>query len=139
MGKTQAVVCDTNVLVSALGWGGPERQLYNACRGTQVRLFTSVELLEELERTLHYPKFGFSEDEIAAFQADVRAHAGLVESEVEISAITADPDDNRVLECAVTARVNLIVSGDRHLLDLETYEGIPIVGARRALAILGIG
>lgn len=122
MGQKKAIVCDTNVLVSALGWRGPERRLYDACRRGQVGLVTSPKLLDELERTLHYPKFDFSEDEIAAFQADVWGHADLVEPEVNISVIMADPADNRVLECAVTAGADLIVSGDRHLLGLETYE-----------------
>lgn len=123
MGQKEAIVCDTNVLVSALGWRGPERQLYDACRRERVRLITSAELLDELGRTLHYPKLGFSEDEIAAFQVDLHAHARLVQPTVEISVIKADSDDNRVLECAVTARAYLIVSGDRHLLELDAYEG----------------
>jgi predicted nucleic acid-binding protein len=48
--------------------------------------------------------------------------------------VTADPDDDAILACALAAGADAIVSGDRHLLDLKVYEGIPIVTAAEALA-----
>jgi len=50
--------------------------------------------------------------------------------------VLADPGDDKVLACAIAARAELIVSGDRHLLDLKTYQGIPIINAAEALARL---
>jgi predicted nucleic acid-binding protein len=50
--------------------------------------------------------------------------------------IRADPDDDHVLACALAAKADLIVSGDSHLLNLKTYQGIPIVGAAQALTHL---
>jgi predicted nucleic acid-binding protein len=47
--------------------------------------------------------------------------------------ITADPDDDKVLACAITASVDLIVSGDSHLLDLNEFEGIKIVTVNQLL------
>jgi predicted nucleic acid-binding protein len=47
--------------------------------------------------------------------------------------IAEDPDDNRVLECAVKGGAELIVSGDRHLLKLAQYRGIAIVTVRQFL------
>jgi predicted nucleic acid-binding protein len=54
-----------------------------------------------------------------------------VSPEVRIDVVKDDPDDDRVLECAVEARADYIVSGDRHLLALESYEAIRIVSPRQ--------
>ena len=53
--------------------------------------------------------------------------------------VTRDPDDDRVLACALAAQADLIVSGDAHLLDLKSYQRIPIVTATAALAIIAGG
>ena len=45
----------------------------------------------------------------------------------------SDPDDDHVLACALAAQADLIVSGDTDLLNLKTYQGIPIVNAAEAL------
>lgn len=133
MGARTVVVLDTNVLVSALGWRGPEHQLYARCRSGRPRLALSPALLEELRRVLEYPKLGFAEGEISAFFSDIREHALTVTPSRRLEVIQEDPEDNRVLECAVAAGARLVVSGDKHLLSLEEYEGIRIVGARAAL------
>ena len=61
MGAPEVVVLDTNVLVSALGWKGPEHRIYLACREGDLLMATSHALLVELGRVLLYPKFGFAE------------------------------------------------------------------------------
>jgi hypothetical protein len=68
------VVFDTNVLVSAVGWRGPEHELYERCRTGELRLAISPELLAELERMLRYPRLGFAEEEIEGFISDLLGH-----------------------------------------------------------------
>ncbi len=97
---------------------------------------TSPALLGELRRVLRYPKLRFSEDEIARFEADILDHARLVQPTQVVRAVAGDPDDDRVLECAVAAGGSYIVSGDRHLLALHSYGPTTIVTARAALALL---
>jgi uncharacterized protein len=53
-------------------------------------------------------------------------------------AIIEDSDDDSVLACAVAAKVELVVSGDPHLLKLEQYEGVPIVTPAEAVERLGL-
>ncbi len=124
---------DTNILVSALGWRGRERVVYERCQAGVMHLATSPELLDELARVLRYPKFLFTESEIQAFLRDVTAIARLVRPKQRIDVIQPDPDDNRVLECAIEAQAKWIVSGDPHLLDLREYKGIQILSAAAAL------
>ena len=56
----------------------------------------------------------------------------------ELSVVTADPDDNRILECAVAGKANLIVSNDHHLLDLKAYQNIPVIAGPDFRRTLGI-
>jgi predicted nucleic acid-binding protein len=71
-------VLDTNILMSALGWRGPERLVYERCGAGVMELVTSPELLDELERVLRYPTFLFTESEIRSFLRDVTVIARLV-------------------------------------------------------------
>ena len=135
----EVVVFDTNVLVSAVGWRGPEHEIYQRCRAGELRLALSPELLAELERVLRYPKLGFAEEEINAFISDLLEHAATVSPSHTVEVVEADPDDDRVIECALAAGARWVVSGDRHLLGLEEYEGIRIIDAATAIHVLGNG
>jgi predicted nucleic acid-binding protein len=50
-----------------------------------------------------------------------------------VDAVKADPTDNRVIECALECAADAIVSGDKHLLRLKSYAGIPIMSVREFL------
>ncbi len=50
-----------------------------------------------------------------------------------------DPDDDRVLECAVAGKADYVVSGDRHILKLSSYEGIPILTVRQFMDAMEAG
>ena len=138
MGSKAVVVLDTNILVSALGWPGAERRVYTHCRAGYLQMVTSPPLLEELARVLRYAKFRLGQEEISRFERDVREHARVAHPERHLQVIPGDPDDDRVLECAVTGSAALIITGDPHLLVLGTYEEIRIVTAPQALEQLGL-
>lgn len=61
----------------------------------------------------------------------------VLDTNVLVNAVREDSSDNRVLECALAAEADWIVSGDHHLLELERFEGIPIVSASQLLELLG--
>jgi putative PIN family toxin of toxin-antitoxin system len=120
------VVLDTNVLVSALVFpGGRPETVYQLALQGSFELVTSVPLLTELGRILTV-KFG--RDDRAAQEAvgQIARAAELVEPHEEVDDIDDDPDDNRVLEAALTAHADVIVTGDHHLLALEVWRGIRI-------------
>jgi putative PIN family toxin of toxin-antitoxin system len=128
------VVIDTNVLISALMFGGNPREiLQRAIRG-ELRLCISEEILSELGAVLQRPKFGFPVTMVNQILSELAAIAELVVPSEEISHIESDPADNRVLECAVEAGVEYVVSGDKHLLELGEYATIRILTPSQFLA-----
>ncbi len=125
--KHPHIVLDTNVLISALLFGGPPRAILEMILAGSVDCSLSLPILEELRGVLHRPKFGLSSEQAMAVVEELSALCAIVAPSEQISAIRADPDDDRILECALEARAGIIISGDAHLLDLGVYEGIHIM------------
>ena len=136
------IVLDTNVVASALLWGGtPERLIEAAGEGT-LEFFTSEALITELAGILGRTKFAaklrqknLSAAEILARYQEV---AETVETKPLEEAALRDPDDAAVLACALAARVDAIVSGDDDLHALGTYQGIPILSPADCLRRIAI-
>lgn len=125
------VVLDTNVVASALLWGGtPERLIELAGEGT-LEFFTSEALLAELAGILGRSKFAqkLRQKNVSAAEivARYREIAEAVESAPIQEAALRDPDDASVLACALAARADAIVSGDADLHALGSYQGIPVL------------
>lgn len=120
------VVFDTNVFVSAFIVSGSrgEQALLLAYR-RKVALYTSVPILTETARVLR-EKFAQSEQDITAALKMIGRSATIVQPVRKIT-ILEDAPDNRILECAVTGEVDLLVTGDDDLLKLKKFEEIPIV------------
>lgn len=125
------IVADTNTLVSGFLWDGPSAKLVTAAMTGRIRLCSSAALVLELEEVLQRPKFA------ARLLAHGETPAGIVEryrqsiikiipSEILPPESLRDADDLHVLRCAVAARADAIVSGDKDLLVLRAFAGIPI-------------
>lgn len=129
-------VLDTNIVVAGLLWNGPPNRLLRAT-GDDLRLYSSRTLIDELANTLARKKFA---KRIALQGTDIDTliedYLGLAELVVPASVprICRDPDDDHVIACAIAARADIIVSGDRDLLDLKRHGDIRIVSAAGAVA-----
>ncbi len=133
------VVFDTNILFSAVGWQGNPYRCVELARSGLVEGVTCPELMDELADKLR-SKLNFSEEMVAETIVDYLAFLSLVKVPGELKFIVNDPDDDVVLECALVAQADYIVSGDRrHLLPIGSYEGISIVTATDFLAIVAAG
>jgi putative PIN family toxin of toxin-antitoxin system len=119
------VVADTNILVSAPQFGGKPKQLLDLAVEGQIELAISEAIIAETLRVLR-DKFERTADWLTEAERQLRVIARLVEPTEDIKAIDADPSDDRILECAVAAGAEVIVSGDTHLLDLEIFREMPI-------------
>lgn len=89
---------------------------------------TCLEILSEFNEKLQ-SKMGLTTAEAARAVAEILSFSELVKIENKLRAIPADPEDDKVVECAYVGKADYIVSGDHHLLDLENYQGIPILRA----------
>jgi uncharacterized protein len=130
------VVLDTNVVASALLWGGVPLLLLQTAREKRVELFTSAALLAELTDILGRRKF---DKKIAASNLTVDQ---LVDRYAELAAlvrpaptprIAPDPDDDVVIGTALAATADFVVTGDKPLLSVAEYRGVRIVGVSEAL------
>ncbi len=107
--------------------GKPMRLLEKAVDG-EIHVAISEPLMEEVRRNLR-DKFGWSEARVGEAGSLIASFTQLVSPTQTLDIVKRDPDDNRVLECAVAAGCDLIVSGDLDLLQLGSYGTIKIVRA----------
>ena len=121
------VVFDTNVLVSALGFGGKPLDAVLRAFDSDYRLVASEETLDELTRVMEYDKLPFSEKERELYPVLLRREAELVSPDETPDVVASDPDDDVFLACAVSGDATYIVSGDSHLLDIGVYQQTEIV------------
>ena len=121
------VVLDTNVLISAFTKPkGRVVVLWQAARRRRYQLLTSPAIVSEVAAKLR-TKFTWAEPRII-YHSTLLIRAGkIIVPRLVIDVIKDDPADNRILECAVEGKADLIVSGDRGLLRMKSYSGIPIV------------
>jgi putative PIN family toxin of toxin-antitoxin system len=132
------VTFDTNILLSGVGWRGCPYHCLELARADRVASVTCRELLEELTEKLQ-TKLRFSPAQATDTVADLLTFLRLVTITNALKVVTADPDDNKVVECAVVGQATHIVTGDRrHLLPLGSYQDIAIVTAADFLTLVSV-
>jgi putative PIN family toxin of toxin-antitoxin system len=129
------VVLDTNVLVSMI-LGGQLGSMIDLWDQKRFVVVVSAEIMSEYATVLARPKFGLSRDIVESIIAYIERKAEFVAPAETITEITADPKDNMFLECALSGRVDFLVSGDPDLNLREHFRGIPIVTPRDSLDLL---
>jgi len=127
---------DTNILLSGIGWYGKPYSCFELARNGVIDGVTCRELMDELSEKLG-TILKFSDEQIIDTIYDLVSFLKLVKISGELRAIDSDPADNKVLECAVVAGADYIVTGDRrHLLPLGEYRGIHICTASEFLELM---
>jgi putative PIN family toxin of toxin-antitoxin system len=131
------IVIDTNVLVSGIVFAGTPALLLDEARMGRFELCTSPVLLDELGKVLGRTKFAQrlhrAELTPQGIANSLRGMATIVAPAATPRVVPNDADDDHVIAAAMTAQADLIVSGDRHLLQLRSHQRIAIVTARQAL------
>ena len=95
MGK-EKIVLDTNVLVSALGWNGKPKKVFNKILNKEFDLIISKEQLDELKKVLNYPKFEFTNDQKLRFLNIVSEISYIVDIKNKLKVVKEDPDGYKV-------------------------------------------
>lgn len=122
------VVVDTNVIVSALLFGGQPGKLIELWQTGRVKLVASKSMMDELLRVLAYPRFDLSAKEIEyLFYQQILPYIDIIDVPVGRPAVSEDPSDDMFIHCALEAGAQNIISGDQHLLKLKKFQQIVIV------------
>lgn len=121
------VVFDTNVLISSTLFDGSVSQklLFKLIRSGAV-IYSSADILSEYQRVLKRD-FDYSDEECVHIMEKVLSFVTAVIPKRKINAVRDDPDDNKIIECALEASCKYIISYDNHLLNLKELEGIKII------------
>ncbi|MDF1592222.1 MAG: putative toxin-antitoxin system toxin component, PIN family [Desulfobacterales bacterium] len=135
------IIIDTNVTISGLLWGGAPNQILKLCRNGIIRILECDETLNEVKNVLKHPKFsnrfsslGTTPAEAFSYFMNLISYIPSPESTPDI--IQQDPFDNIFLGLASENNASLIVSGDSHLLEHESYKGIQIVTPSTAMSVI---
>lgn len=125
------VVIDTNIYLSGLAF--PESypgRILKLVRERKIQAYCSKFIIGEIKRNLII-KFGYSEEMAGKFIEEILKFVQIVNPKIRIAIIYEKQDDNRILECAVEAKADFLISGDKkHLLPLKKFRGIEIISAR---------
>jgi putative PIN family toxin of toxin-antitoxin system len=126
------VVVDTNVLVSGIFFGGVPGRVVDAWVAGQLELVLSPEILDEYRRVgrelaTKYPERAVA---LAPVLALITINATLVDAAPLAEPVSVDPADDMFLAAALSSGARLIVSGDRHLLDVAGWRGIVVLTPR---------
>ena len=130
------VVLDTNVIVSGLKFPGNERLILELAPRRRFQLCLSPFILDEVAGVLGR-KFDWTDERSSQALRALEDAATIVEPGRRLELIEGGHADNRILECAVAASADHLVTGDRrHLLPLEHHQGATILNAPRFLSVL---
>ena len=131
------VVFDTNVFISGIFWEGNFcAQIIDLWREGKVTLVSSVEIVEELVKTLRGFKIQMDEENVKEWEQIILENAILVEPSEKLDIVKEDPDDNKFLEAAIVGNAEFIVTQDKHLLKLKGFQRIKIVTPKEFLEII---
>jgi putative PIN family toxin of toxin-antitoxin system len=119
------------VWVSAFLSRGPPSTIVKLAEEGRVEIVLSLDILDEINRVLHYDRLARILERAGTGSAEVMASilrlSTIIEVKTVLRAIREDPADNMVLSCAKQAKAQFLLSGDRHLLDLSKFDGVRIV------------
>ncbi len=121
------IILDTNVFISGVFFGGIPYQILDAWRNGKLDIVLSEDIFNEYQRVAHELSKQFKEVDISTFLDLLTVNAIWVEAPQLPFNVSADPDDDKFLACALASRTKAIVSGDKHLLIVSGYRSIEII------------
>ncbi len=130
------IVLDTNIYIAAATHEGFSAHVFETLsESADFTVIISSEILDELGKKLK-DKFNWLTGDIVSFLAKVKNVSELVKITEKISIIARDPDDNKILECALSGKGDLIVTLGQDLIKIKTFKGIGIVHSKTLTWIL---
>jgi len=124
------IVLDTNVFISGIFFSGPPSKILQAWRDLKIQIILSEEIIEEYQRVAEELSSKFSAVDIDRIIELLTIYGEVFETKNISVSVCEDPDDNKFIECAIASNSKLIVSGDKHLLNITGYQGILVLKPR---------
>lgn len=129
------IVLDTNILISATLWEGSVAQkLLLYCIQENISLFSTTDIFIEYQKVL-IRDFKYTEEEVNNILKKIISFTRLVIPKKKIFEVREDPDDNKIIECAIESQSTHIITYDKHLLRIQQYEEIQIITPEEFLRI----
>ena len=127
------VVLDTNILISSLFWKGNSRSIVDLAISNKIKSVTSPEILEEEEAVLYedFPEVPYNK--IEEIIKDILSYSSVIAAGAITVKGLRDIKDTKVIACAISAKADYIVTGDKDLLILKEYKGIKILNPKAFL------
>ncbi len=131
------IILDTNVFISGIFWEGNFcSQVIDEWRKGKFELISSADIINELVETLKNFKIQMPKKMIEEWKNLIIKNSIITETSEKLEVIKEDSEDNKFLEAAVSGRADFIVSQDKHLLKLNDYQKIKIIGPKDFLEIV---
>lgn len=134
------IVVDTNILVSATFWTGIPFRIIECAEENLFELLLSKAIIDEFIEVLNYKEI---QEKVRGRHLEMThtiekliSIASIVEPREKIKAVKDDPDDDKVIECAVEGKADYIVSRDKHLLRLKEFRGIKIASPEEFVKLI---
>jgi putative PIN family toxin of toxin-antitoxin system len=129
-----SVTADTNIWVSAFNYRGNPRRLIDLAQNELIHLAISDTIIEETRRILA-KRFNWSAERIDEAEYQMRDISKHVTPTQTVDVVKDDPDDNRIVECAIEAGSDYLVTGDKDLLRVGSHGTIRIMKVAEFLGI----
>lgn len=134
------ITVDTNILISATFWHGDSEEIIKKVENKEIELFLSNDIIEEFIEVLNYKeiqnKIKIKNLEIIRSIQKIILISEIITPKRKIDIVKEDPDDNKILECALEGNVNYIISQDRHLLKFKKFNDIKILKPEEFLKLI---
>lgn len=124
------VVLDTNVLISGIFFSGPPLEILKAWRRGDVEFIMPSEIADEYVKVARILTNDYPGIEINSILTLILTNSEIIQAPIFSHQVCEDPDDDKFLACAMAGKCSVIISGDKHLLKLSSYQGINIISLR---------
>ena len=130
-------VLDTNVFVSGIYWSGSSDKVLRAWKEGKFEHVSSLEIIEEISKTLSNFKIPLSADDILWWENLILENSLIVVPKIKFNIVKDDPDDNKFFETALAGKADYIVSQDkRHVLKIREYKGIKTISPEEFMKLI---
>jgi len=137
--EVKKIVLDTNILVSALLFKRELSKIVDLWKEGKIIPVVSKETFEEFRRVLEYPRFSLTNTEIKSIlEEEVLPFFKVTEITDQLRDVCRDPDDDKLISCAISASADFIVSGDKDLCSLSKYKSVRIINVKDFLKMFDL-